>query len=694
MKNLIKKTLISFTVLPALLLATDAATVTKTKNLAIYHTVKGNIEKEYNVLTEKKLKSIGFNVTDAHKRINDQYETKWGSTELDLLSFMPIVRNSTILPLLNIDPRIAGFVPFNLIMHKKLDENVTYVGHLVPKVMLDILGINNKEVRRKFSVSFKALDATIAQELGGHESIIPYKKLPEQTMINYEYTFKTPKDINDFIGKFQNKFELTFIDNGYVIDGYHNFMESTYNATEVLSDYDAFWTYSLSNLEFSHTMFDTEGARPEAGLFAPFTIFMYSKKGTNKLVLGMVRLQTWADTLDIKSEKRLNLIKKLDSQIPTILTKLGMKAATSTNLLTSKTSKTHKTNQPVNKINTDKNIVTVDKSKATAITQKEQRETNNNTQDIKVGTSIIHITIPKVPTVIHSNLNNPNLSTNRNIKFSKRVPPNYVPHSFDKAQKHKGTTHTRIGEVNKGKISAYLRGKFMDADTLKGKLENAGFKIIAVTPINKEATLTSIVFTSDALLEIASKENRGFMASLRALVDTKEKTISITNPLYMAKGFLQDTFDEKSANKILIKIIDEFPKLTNSKDMLKYQLLPKYQFMNGMPQYQNMIEVASDDKLIEKLKNNNSVVFMQTLKNGATLAGIKLSKRTNGFIKKIGRNNAAMLPYPILIENGKAKILDPKYYISFMYPMLAMSEFMTIAAVPDAMVKDCEKVFK
>ena len=193
---------------------------------------------------------------------------------------------------------------------------------------------------------------------------------------------------------------------------------------------------------------------------------------------------------------------------------------------------------------------------------------------------------------------------------------------------------------------------------------------------------------------MASKENRGFIASLRVLVDTKEKKISITNPLYMAKGFLQDDYDEKAAKKILDKITTQFPKMTNSKDVLKFQLLPKYQFMNGMPYYENMIEVASGDDLLERIKDNKKVVFTQTLENGSTLIGIKLGKRTRKFTKKIGRNNAAMLPYPILIENGKAKILDPKYYIAYMYPMLKMSQFMTIATIPDAMVKDCERVFR
>jgi len=107
-----------------------------------------------------------------------------------------------------------------------------------------------------------------------------------------------------------------------------------------------------------------------------------------------------------------------------------------------------------------------------------------------------------------------------------------------------------------------------------------------------------------------------------------------------------------------------------------------------------MVEIASGKNILEKIKNNDKVVFRQTLDNGATLIGIRLGKRTRNFTKRIGRNNAAMLPYPILIENGKAKILDPKYYISIMYPKLTMSEFMTIATVPDAMLKDCEKVFK
>lgn len=337
MTKLIKKSCLLLTVLPLALFATEVATPTKTKDLAIYYTATTNIENKYNKLIEEKLPDIGFTCLDPRKRINDKYKQNWGSTELDVLSFMPIVNNSIVLPLLNIDPRIAGFAPFNLLIHKKLDENITHVGHLVPEVMLDILGIEDNEVRRKFSDHFKVLDSTIAKELGAQGERVPYKKLSENTMINFEYEFETPKDMEDFIDEFQMNFEMTFTDKGYMIAGYRNFMKAD-DAEKILSSYEGFWTYSLCHMEFSYKIFDTKGARPDMGLFAPCSMYMYIKKGSNKIVGGMPRLKNWSDLLEMRDEKRLKLIEKYDNEIPEILKEFGMKLTPNTNPLLSQTS--------------------------------------------------------------------------------------------------------------------------------------------------------------------------------------------------------------------------------------------------------------------------------------------------------------------------------------------------------------------
>lgn len=695
--NAIKKLLYITTLclLPYTLSFANDSNNTKQNELAVFYTIKGDIQEKYNTLVEKKLKTIGFNLTDPHKRVNDQYETKWGSTVLDVLSFMPVVNDTVILPLLNIDPRIAGFAPFNMLIHKKLDENVTHVGHLQPKVMLDILDIKNKEVREKFTKTFHPLNTMIEQELAGTKSILRYDKLPQQTMINFEYQFDRPEDIDDFIDEFQNSFELTFINKGYLIAGFHNFMEATDDAEEILSSYDAFWTYSLCHLEFSYGIFDNEGARPEAGLFAPCTMYMYIKKETNTLVLGMFRLHNWSDTLNIKDPVRLALIEKLDTEIPNILHNFGMKAVENVNPLLKKDSLPSKV--------TEKSVQNTPADLMSSQSEKEDRSTKpftntdtktTQTQVISTGGKKVIITLPTVPTPPKAIQLNGSPSNDRSIKFSKRVPPGYIPHRFDNVKKVKASTNTRIGEVNHGRISAYLRGNYIDVSKVEAHLKDAGFTVLVSAPVNKNSTLISVVFTDSSLLTLANKPNRGFMATLRVLIDTKEKSISITNPLYLAKGFLQNDFDEKVAKKLLVKLIENFPALKNSKDALKFQLLPNYQFMNGMPHYEDMIEVASGDDLLERIKDNKKVVFTQKLENGSTLVGIKLGKRTRKFTKRIGRNNAGMLPYPVLIEDGKAKILDPKYYIAFMYPLLKMSEFMTIATIPDAMVKDAKRVFR
>ena len=695
--NTIKKLLLTLLLLlPALLFSTTADTDNR---LATFYTIDGNVEKQYNELVERKLSAIGYKLTDSNKRVNDQFEAKYGSTIFDVLSFMPVTNNASLLPLLNIDPRIAGFAPFNMLMYKKLDENVTHVGHLMPNVMLDILGIDNKEVRKKFNTTFKSLNATMGQVMGGKQSFITYKKLPEQKMINFEYTFEKPKDIEDFIQKLQDKIELSFINKNYFVAGYHDMMESTKNASKVLSTYDAFWTYSLCHIEFAYNMFDTEGARPEAGLFAPCTMYLYIKKGSNKLVVGMFRLHNLSDALNITDPKKLSLIEKLDNEIPAILTAFGMKPVANINPIgTSKEVK----KQAKKAIPAVKEKKKIEEPKAQVVKKEivikekiaETKVKSTKSQSIGTATGSIKISLPTVPKPIKAIKLTTNDVNDRSIKFSKRVPPNYIPHRFNHKKKAKVSTNTRIGEVNQGRISAYLRGKFMEVKTIEEKLKAAGFEVLSAETINKKGDLISVVFTNKAIVSMASKAKRGFMGALRVLVDTKDKSISITNPLYMAKGFMQDDFDEKVAKKVLVNLLIQFPNLKNAKDAIKFQLLPKYQFMKGMPKYQNMIEVASGSDLLEKLKDNKRVVFTQKLDNGSTLVGIKLAKRTRKFTKRIGRNNAAMLPYPILIEDGKAMILDPKYYISFMYPLLQMSEFMTIATIPDAMIKDCERVFK
>jgi len=284
-----------------------------------------------------------------------------------------------------------------------------------------------------------------------------------------------------------------------------------------------------------------------------------------------------------------------------------------------------------------------------------------------------------------------NTSTYGIIK-GKRYPPNY----FKKKEVVTDTKKVEVGEVKDARVAAYLQAPLMSKEDATSKLESAGFSVLATYKVDKKGKVISIVFSDAKLVSPASKPSRGFAATLRMVVDEKNGKISITNPIYIQKAFMQDQYDEAFALENLSRLRKAFEGVENSKDVVKFIRLPRYKFMNSMPVYEDSIVVGSgtNTSLMAKARASKKVVFEQKLDNGSILMGIKLSRRTSKFVKKTGYQNSELLPYPVLIEDGKAKILDPKYYIAVMYPLLSMSEFMTIATVPGAIQHDADKIFR
>ncbi len=323
----------------------------------------------------------------------------------------------------------------------------------------------------------------------------------------------------------------------------------------------------------------------------------------------------------------------------------------------------------------------------------------------ELNSSITQIKLPTVPTPIKAikviTIGTTPIKENKSyFERNRLIVKKGIPPVVEK-KVEKSIMDDKVGGIINKRVSAYMQGDLIDIASVKEKLIKAGFKILATYKIDKKGLITSIIFTNDALTKQGDKTNRGFATSLRVLVDKKNKQISITNPLYISKAFMQDDFKVDASKQAIIALRGAFSNLKDSVEVLKYHLLPKYHFMTAMPFFKDMIEIASaktTNELLERVKNakrsKKNVLFTHKISKDRYLIGVKLHRRTTKFVKKIGYKNAGLLPYPILIEDGKAKILNPKYYIALMYPKLTMSQFMTIASIPDAIEKDCKRRFK
>lgn len=247
------------------------------------------------------------------------------------------------------------------------------------------------------------------------------------------------------------------------------------------------------------------------------------------------------------------------------------------------------------------------------------------------------------------------------------------------------------------KVNTYLVGEYVDVKTATSKLKETGFEVLVSYESVKKGT--TIVFTNAELKAEAAKPGRAHAAVLRLFVDEKEKMISFTNPVYFGKAFMQNEYSHIVFNAQLEKINKAFPGLKASVDVWDFDGLADYHFMVGMPYYADADTLAQGENsaLVSKAKaykDGKELLFELKLSDNSTLLGYELGKRTNKFVEKIGRANAAILPWCIAVENGKATALSAKYYIAISYPLLDMGGFMGIMTVPGAIVKDLEKPFK
>lgn len=245
-------------------------------------------------------------------------------------------------------------------------------------------------------------------------------------------------------------------------------------------------------------------------------------------------------------------------------------------------------------------------------------------------------------------------------------------------------------------VPTYMIGEYIDAKTASSKLKEAGFEVLADYKSVKKGK--TIVFTNDALKTEGAKEGKSHVAVMRLFVDEKEKMISFTNPIYFGKAYMQDDYNHAVFQAVYDSINNAFTGLKPSADKMAFDDLADYHFMIGMPYYSDVDEhaEASQQKLIDaarEYKKGKLVIFELKLSDTSTLFGYDLGKRTKKFVKKIGRANAAILPYAISVENGKASSMEGKYYIALSYPLLTMTEFTTIATVPGAIAKDLGKAF-
>lgn len=258
---------------------------------------------------------------------------------------------------------------------------------------------------------------------------------------------------------------------------------------------------------------------------------------------------------------------------------------------------------------------------------------------------------------------------------------------------------------------------------VKQNLKEAGFNILGEYSPANDANRWLIVVSNNELINAVKKEGglRGFASSLRVALTIENSKINVTytNPYYWGNAYFGDDFPKVAAhyNKVNTQFIAAMKKSGvykgssfGSKKGVDIDDVRDYQYMFGMPEFDDVVELAEFDSYLAaktKVESNlkkgvNGLKLIYSIEvpgSELKLYGIALTgaEGEKVFLPKIdlgSPKHTAFLPYEILVKGDEVIMLHGRYRIALAFPDLAMSTFSKIMSTPGYIEEEMKKACK
>jgi len=286
---------------------------------------KGNQEKQMDALINK-IDTIGYSTVASNRNIQQYYFNKFKEKNLEMISFFGLVNKAALRPLLLKNPDFGAYAPYNFFGYKTLDtknDDNTWYGHLAPKTMLDIIGEEDCHARVAFTDMVGSFDTLVEKEMKPTMSkrFEHTKALPAHGLIKMVKKFEKTDDMDTFIENFTMEHDGRFSKHHFIIAGFIDFKFEYADMELPFDKYDAYWVSMLCHFEFSNSIFNR--GIPEAGMFAPCSVYFYIPKGTDELHVGYSSVSNWINALNFKDQKRIDYMKSIDAEVVETLKEMG-----------------------------------------------------------------------------------------------------------------------------------------------------------------------------------------------------------------------------------------------------------------------------------------------------------------------------------------------------------------------------------
>ena len=257
------------------------------------------------------LRLNGYTVAK-NQDMNGPYEKQFKKTTFDSYHLMSVYHAKTSIVLVPKDPHSGIFTPFSIATYQRKGEDEFYIAFLSAKAQEHIL----KKSDTLFAKLEKLTKESIVKVLPtAVETTLPYETVSTNEPLYTKYSFEVDDtDAMEARSDMMMMMENGMKPSGFVVANYIDFNKVLKeNKKEDYMFYDA---YSLCKLKI---IYELSKKNPEAGAFAPCTMVIYHKKGSNKTEVVTLSIANLTSTLAIKDKEILKMLTKAQNTMKSII---------------------------------------------------------------------------------------------------------------------------------------------------------------------------------------------------------------------------------------------------------------------------------------------------------------------------------------------------------------------------------------
>ena len=265
---------------------------------------------------EAEFKKAGFKIS-ANRDMNTPFKKQFKQTSFDVYTLFTFYKKDVVLELAKKYPNVGLFAPMSMSIYTKKGAKSISISSLSANAMTKIMKIDKND---KTIVNLRKLVvATLKKAMpnGKFEKLTYQTQKPVGELVTTVSMEMDKEDWDEELEDFKMSFEGDLAMNGFIIAG-HNNLGDDFDDVDY-ETYDFYEVYSICKLPVIYTIAKTH---PEAGAFAPCSLYLEKKKGDNNMHIAFPSVYNWMSSLSLSDKKDIEVLQDAQKKMKSILSGL------------------------------------------------------------------------------------------------------------------------------------------------------------------------------------------------------------------------------------------------------------------------------------------------------------------------------------------------------------------------------------